>query len=267
MIQFQKLIKYCAIAFAFFLIFNIISGIIYVISLFSNVSTKGNSLNEFKNLNVKQDTFILNIDAFSMNITIKTGNKLKIESNNKNINFKQANNRLSIKEKHGWFNKTQNSDLIIYVPQNFIFDTVSIESGAGKLNVEQLLTKNLSLELGTGKVVINNLNTLNNTEIDGGAGSIEINNGKINNLDLDMGIGQLSLNSTLIGNNKIDSGVGMIDLNLNGTINDYKIKVDKGIGSVNLNGEKIKGDTYYGTGSNLVDIDGGIGSINIETLD
>ena len=50
MIQFQKLIKYCAIAFAFFLIFNIISGIIYGISLFSNASN--NSLNEFENLNV-----------------------------------------------------------------------------------------------------------------------------------------------------------------------------------------------------------------------
>ena len=202
-----------------------------------------------------------------MNISIKTGNKLKIETNNKNINFKQDNNRLHIKEKHGWFNKTQNSDLIIYVPQNFIFDMVSIESGAGKLNVDQLLTKNLYLDLGAGKVVINNLNTFDNTEIDGGAGSIEINNGKINNLDLDMGVGQLSLNSTLTGNNKIDSGVGVIDLNLNGTINDYKIKIDKGIGAVNLNGEKVKGNTYYGTGSNLVDVDGGIGNINISILD
>ena len=104
-------------------------------------------------------------------------------------------------------------------------------------------------------------------KIDGGAGSIVIENGKLNNIDLDMGIGKLSLTSEISGNNEIDAGVGDIDLNLIGTINNYKVKLDKGIGSAKFNKEKMKNNTYYGNGLNIIDINGGVGSIKIDFLD
>ena len=43
----------------------------------------------------------------------------------------------------------------------------------------------------------------------------------------------------------------------------YKVKVDKGLGKVKLNGDVIDNDTYYGNGINRLDIDGGIGNIII----
>ena len=86
----------------------------------------------------------------------------------------------------------------------------------------------------------------------------------MNNLDLDMGVGKLSLTSKLTGNNKIDSGVGAIDLSLIGSLEDYKISLDKGIGKATISGEDMKDDYTYGTGINKIDIDGGIGSINID---
>ena len=76
-----------------------------------------------------------------------------------------------------------------------------------------------------------------------------------------MGVGELDLSAKLSGNSDIDAGVGRLNLNLIG--NDYKIKVDKGIGSASINGNDIKDDTYYGEGSNIIDIDGGVGSIDI----
>ena len=75
---------------------------------------------------------------------------------------------------------------------------------------------------------------------------------------------QLSLTSKIIGDSEIDAGVGELNLNLIGSLNDYKIKLDKGIGSASINSEKMRSETYYGTGSNLIDIDGGVGSINID---
>ena len=81
---------------------------------------------------------------------------------------------------------------------------------------------------------------------------------------MNIGVGKVSLVSKLTGNNKIDSGVGKMNLYLIGTLDDYKISIDKGIGTAKIDGENVKDDSTYGTGINSLDIDGGIGSIDIE---
>ena len=155
----------------------------------------------------------------------------------------------------------------MYVPSDFIFDRVAIESGASKTNIEELYTKQLYLDLGAGKVMINNLTVLENAKIDGGAGETIIKSSNIHNLDLEMGVGRLSLSSKLTGNNKIDSGIGEMNLSLLGTLDDYCIILDKGLGNATINGKNMSDDTTYGTGENKLDIDGGVGSIQIDFIE
>ena len=119
------------------------------------------------------------------------------------------------------------------------------------------------MNLGAGKVDINSLNVLSKAKIDGGAGDLSIIKSDIHNLDLDMGVGKLLLESKLTGNNKIDSGVGKMDLTLIGTLDDYQISLDKGIGNASINGVSMVDKNIYGTGLNKIDIDGGIGSIDV----
>lgn len=265
MSELQKIIKYLAIAFAIFLTFSIISGIMYGISFIGNIfdDDKNSITEKLNNLEIIDNTLLLDVDISSSNITIENGENFKAETNNKYIKTKQDKNKLYIKEKKHNFFHNNKSELIIYIPNDYIFDGISIETGAGKVNIESLSTKQLYLNLGAGKVDINNLNVSESTKIDGGAGEININAISINNLDLDMGIGKITLTSKLNGNNKIDSGVGEINLSLIGTLEDYKISLDKGIGNATINGKTMKDDNTYGTGSNRLDIDGGIGSIDI----
>ena len=266
----QKIIKYLAIAFALFLTFSIISGIIYTISFIGNLlDDNSKSITEkLNNLEINENTLLLDINVSSSNITIKKGNTFKVESNNKYINSKQDKNKLYITEdKHNWFNHNENNKLIVYVPSDFIFDRVAIESGVSKVNIEELSTKQLYLDLGAGKVSINNLTVLENAKIDGGAGETIIKSSSIHNLDLNVGVGKLSLDSKLTGNNKIDSGIGEMDLSLLGTLDDYCIILDKGLGSATINGKNMSDDTTYGTGETKLDIDGGVGSIQIDFIE
>ena len=46
----------------------------------------------------------------------------------------------------------------------------------------------------------------------------------------------------------------------------WKIKLDKGLGNATLNNEKMDSTTYYGNGTNLIEVNGGIGSISINYL-
>ncbi len=41
------------------------------------------------------------------------------------------------------------------------------------------------------------------------------------------------------------------------------MKVDKGIGTIKIDGREIANQVIYGDGQNYIEVDGGIGSINI----
>lgn len=265
----QKVIKYLAIGFAISLIVSIFSSIMFGFSIVSDVFTHtkhSNILENLKDLNISgEDVSILDIDIKYSNLIIKKGDELKAETNNKYINYEQNGNKIVITEKrHSWFTRRNKSDLIIYVPDNFGFDGVSIDAGAGKIEIDSIKTKILDFDFGAGKATINNLVVEEYAKIDGGAGEISILHSNINDLDLDVGVGKFTLNSKLTGTNKIDAGVGELNINLIGNIDDYKLSVEKGIGSAKFNGENIKGEKVYGNGKNTIDIDGGIGSINIK---
>ena len=71
----QKVIKYLAIAFALFLVFNIISGIMYGFSFIGNIlnDNKSNIKDNLKDLEINSNSIILDINVLSSNITIKSG--------------------------------------------------------------------------------------------------------------------------------------------------------------------------------------------------
>lgn len=259
----QKVIKYLAIAFAVFLIINIFSAMFYGLNSLSNIFDEEKSItNELKDVDINSSVSILSIDVTTANVTIKPGNILNVEVDNDDIKVRQDNNKIYIEENTNWFKFNNDSNLLITVPSSLVFAGVAVDTGAGKLDINNLTTDNLYLDLGAGKANINNMTVNKVAEIDGGAGEINIKTSVINNLDMDMGVGKVYLNAQLLGNNEIDSGVGKVDIDLIGTINDYKITLDKGIGETIIDGKSIVSGTY-GSGASKISIDGGVGNINV----
>ena len=126
--------------------------------------------------------------------------------------------------------------------------------------------KNLNLNLGAGSVNIDNLMVFNSASIDGGAGETVIKNSDINNLELDMGIGRFSITATIPGNSDIDHGVGEAIINLLGDAVEYQIDISKGLGSVSVDGKNINNNSIIGNGMNKIDLDCGVGSVVVNFL-
>lgn len=265
----QKIIKYVAIAFAMFLIVTIASGILSgVYGLASAIGLReGKGAGEMKTIDFENsEVATLDIDISFTNLIIKNGDSLRAETNNSSINCKQNYQNLQIKEKDtGFLEKSESGDLIVYVPEDLEFETIKINTGAGKVNIENLSAKELEIKLGAGETQIKNLNVTKNCKIDGGAGKASILSGTIKDLDLDMGIGETNVNAVLSGKNDIDAGIGNLNITLIGDESDYKIKMNKGIGSARINEMNIKDNPIWGDGENYIEIDGGIGNIKIET--
>ena len=266
----QKVIKYLALAFAIFLIVTIISGILgalYALSGVLELQKEDKTIkDEMSMINLENsEVATLDIDVAFTNLIIKKGDILKAETNNKDINCRQNNQNLQIKEKqHSLFSGKDKGDLVVYIPENLQFEKVKINAGAGKIQIENINTKNLYLELGAGETIIEKLNVTDDCKIESGAGKVSILSGFIRNLNLDMGIGEFNVTSAITGNSKINAGIGNLELNIQGNKENYAIKADKGIGSIKVDGKEVADDVTYGDGENTIKIDGGIGAIKID---
>ena len=263
MTKLQKIIKYFAIGLAISLIVSIFSLFVSIISNIFGFKTS-DKIDEVVIKEIKSDILEMDIEIDNAKLTFKTDNVFKIEANN-NIRIKENNKKLVIKEKSSLFNDNL-EEIIIYIPNTKKFNIVSIEAGSGNIKIDNLITGGLDLELGAGRFESNLLSVSNNASIDAGAGMVNIMGALINNLDLDMGIGEVVISGTLTGLNEIDAGVGKLEVNLNEFINNYNFYIEKGIGDIYINGEEVYNQYNSGTGINRININGGIGRIDINTL-
>ena len=267
MTTFQKVIKYLALAFAIFLIVTIFGGILTGLTGISYLTSNKDTeiVGKMQSFALSGEISSLSVDLSGAEFTIQTADKFEVESNHKYISVKEDNGKLRIKEtKKNFATSPKGIKVILSIPENFVFDDVMIDTGAGKMKIDALACDVLELSLGAGKADIKNLTANSQSKIDGGAGELNIDGGKLCNLSLDMGVGKLTLKSRIEGESELDYGVGETDLILLGSKNDYRIELDKGIGQSTFEGESMIDDSVYGTGENFIEIDGGVGEIKIE---
>ena len=258
----NRIIKTFAFILAAIVIISMLGGIyalcITVFDLFQS--------NQIEN-QIQYDSLMssLDIDLKTANLEIKLGDKLLVSTTNKYVTTYQNNNNIVIQEKKHSLLSKDNNKVIITVPDNFLLDIVEIDISSGSIKIDKLETKRLNLDLGSGTTKINNLLVTDKTKIDCGSGKFLLNNGNLSNLNLDTGLGDTILNAKIIGNSNIETDIGKLELNLIGSINDYELTIDKGVGSIKLNNKSLKDKSVAGTGNNYLLIEGGIGLTSITT--
>lgn len=266
MTSWQRAIKYAAIAFAIFLAVSIIAGIVGALAgldlLFGgqNDSTAG----EVKTYEISGGIDQLDIDIGAADFQIKYGDEFRVESNLNGLKVQEKNGRLTISE-NDHFGLTYHSEvkLTLYIPEGTVFDKADITTGAGLVTIGELAADTLKLELGAGRVDIESLIALRDCEIHGGAGEITIRGGALSDLDLEMGVGELNLTSELTGECDLDCGIGAVSIVLLGSEEDYRVEIDKGLGEAVINGQQAVNSQVYGSGRAEIDVDGGVGRIEI----
>lgn len=223
----QKVIKYLAIAFAIFLTVSIVSGILGALGVITGLQNVKQYIKEdMQGTTYDAEIESLDIDLAAANLKIQNGETFSVETDNEYITHRQKDGKVIVEEKkHNWFGGSDGGTLVITIPED---------------------------------------HKLQEIEIDAGAGNIEIACAEVRNLDLDMGVGELKLISRLNGNSDIDFGVGEANIILIGESEDYRIRMSKGIGRATLDGKDMGNDEWYGNGSNMIEMDGGVGEIAIE---
>lgn len=263
MTNIQKVIKVGAIALAIVIIINVFSLIISIFSGLTNIFfDDGKKVSNTYSYESVEKIYIDGINSF---ITIEEGSEFKVETIDVDNSFKcnYKNGILKIEESKLWIGNNKNGKIIITVPDDVVLEELSINTGAGKFVIDGIEAKEFDIDHGAGLLEITN-SYFRNSDIDGGAGVIKVTNAILNDLDLDSGVGKVELMANITGNSEISCGVGEVDVTLLGNEEDYSIRIDKGIGNIKINGIIGENGVVYGNGINKLDIDGGIGNINIE---
>lgn len=222
-------------------------------------------LDEIKAYQVTSEIHSLDIRLNAADFVIEYGETFGVESNLKYLSVTEKNGILTIiDEGKGNSRNYNNAKLTLYIPRDTVFDDVSIETGAAKLTAETLSTASLELELGAGDVSIEQLNVTSHADIEGGAGEITVAGGTLNNLELEMGVGELNMTAALLGNNELNFGIGESNLTVLGSKDDYRINIEKGLGSITVDGEKVTDFGTSGNGQHSLEIETGVGSVNLK---
>lgn len=206
----------------------------------------------------------LDIQLGAADFSIVAGDAVKLETNLKYLSVSEKNGVLKLVDEKTVGVTYDGPVLKLYLPADMVFEQVSISTGAARLTAESLSAEVLKLKLGAGAVEIASLNAAEYADVEGGAGKVTVKGGKINNLELDMGVGELNLTAQLLGQSDLTFGVGKSDVTLLGNRDDYKLEVEKALGTVTVDGEVIQEFTTTGTGENRVQIEGGVGAVNLK---
>ena len=262
----QRIIKYCAIAFAIAIIAGIIQAVLGILGVFSSDSSIGEVRKEEFEIKEDQDISRLILKYKAGNVEIVTGD-FAYETNNEKLKVNVSGNTIELLDKsnNSFHFNSNKSYLKLFIPEDLLFDKVDIEIGAAKVNIDKLYAKKIDYEVGAGATTIKNIRATEEFNADTGAGAFKIKNGVINNLKSEFGAGEVTINATLTGENKLDCGIGSLNLKLHDSIENYTIKAHKGLGEIKLNGDKLADGKIVGNGINTVYLEGGVGSIKIET--
>lgn len=61
--------------------------------------------------------------------------------------------------------------------------------------------------------------------------------------------------------------MGKTELTLIGREEDYRLRIDKGIGSVTLDGRSLSDGESVGSGATLIEIDSGVGAVEMKIVE
>lgn len=210
----------------------------------------------------------IDIDFAAGAINIKKSSDENIHITGKNIpeklNFAASDGKLQVKTADSFLHLNggyvsfdgSEPELTIELPEKQ-FDTVLIDTGAGKMTLSDLTCTKLDIDFGAGSSEITNVICTDEADLDMGVGKTVFKNCTFNDSDFDCGVGETDFTGKLLGDAEIDGGIGSIKFDIDGFRDDYKIDSD---GSVKISSSSSESELPYKI---KLDVDNGIGEISL----
>lgn len=266
----QKVIKYCAMAFAIFLtvviLGSIITAVVGVTTGIAGVNALTREDKERISLSEEyslEEAKLLDITSILVDcnaeITVERGEVLSIKAFDvtNEYEIRQANGKFSIVQDRPdfninfvWFDDVVVQEkVVVTIPEELCPEQIAIESGSGAVSVTEVAAENLTIDSGSGRVTIDKAEA-DRLLVDSGSGRVALTNATFKNTELYTGSGGISVEDSELGELRLDSGSGTVRME---RVVATDANVDTGSGKVSYAGV-LTGTCEFETGSGALTI-------------
>ncbi|WMC91920.1 DUF4097 family beta strand repeat-containing protein [Kineothrix sp. MB12-C1] len=124
-----------------------------------------------------------------------------------------------------------NEKVYLYIPAGMTFEEISIELGAGLIEVGELNADEVEISVGAGlleadKVISRNLS------VDVGAGKVTLQEVDTEELDIETGLGYVYAAGSVTKEIDVECAMGSVELELAGSETDYNYEVKSEVGTI-----------------------------------
>lgn len=155
----------------------------------------------------------------------------------------------------------------IYIPDNFEPKNLEISIGAGRAELCDMEMDYVDFEIGAGELVADKLIVNNESSLEVGAGKIAIKDLIAKDVSLDCGVGEIDIKGDIRGSSSANCGMGHISIKLKEPESRYDFGLSCGLGNININGDNYSftsDSNRYGNDAEYeFDIECGVGSVEV----
>ena len=169
------------------------------------------------------------------------------------------------------WNRMGSCVITLYMPEDFFFESVDVEMGAGVLEFSDLRAGDISLEAGAGQIVIENIQS-NVLDLEIGAGEIRLENMVVwGELSAEIGMGNFEANGSVMVNASIQCSMGNVYLELAGGEQEYNYDIECAMGNIDLGNRSYSGlakETNIDNGAGVtIELQCAMGNITVSFAD
>lgn len=167
--------------------------------------------------------------------------------------YKVEGDRLIVTQKDWeWFHVgTKKCSMVITVPKDAELSYISVKSNVGDIDICEINSQRFEAEADVGDIDIIHCSFTENMDVEADVGEVDVEATEFGNLSISADVGNVVLNG-------IDSSIQ------NASWDDYDVDIVTNLGSVSINGEKVKGEYHKnGRGGKKIKIEADCGDVDI----
>lgn len=157
--------------------------------------------------------------------------------------------------------------ITVYLNQETL-QNITVEFGAGTVNLSKMNADIVSISLGAGNLSISDVVATSFT-LESGAGDATFTNCTIGSFVSESGAGNLSFSGDIATSANIECGAGNVKFSLNSAESNYAFDISYGVGTFKVNGHNHSGfggsDTINPAGPVKITVSAGVGDVTIQT--
>lgn len=166
----------------------------------------------------------------------------------------------------------EETQIVVYLPANLVLEKTALEIGAGEVCMDAVpfSCSEMQVEIGAGKWKAAQLSVSGSLNVEIGAGKAKMKGITAGRVNIECGVGSSVYKGRVNGDIKVICGVGNCSFQLENKESDFNYDISCAVGSVKINGNRLKSFAYKGTYKNesvlgTAVLECGLGSIEFRT--